>query len=62
MAEIARNFGERRMCRIEVDMLSIDTVIYCLEHETLQMALSPLETVVSVCAGSIPVSLLRNTG
>lgn len=47
MAEIARNFGERRMCKIEVDMLSLDTVVYCLEHETLQRALSPLENVVS---------------
>ncbi len=47
MAEIARNFGERRMCKIEVDVLSLDTVIYCLEHETLQRALSPLENVVS---------------
>ncbi len=35
------------MCKIEVDMLSLDTVVYCLEHETLQRALSPLENVVS---------------
>ena len=48
MAEVARMFGERRMCKLEVDMMSLDVTILCVEHELLFRALQPLQNLVSI--------------
>ncbi len=50
MAELARALGEKRMCKLEVDMETLPVDIYCLEQEALQSALQPLRSIVScVC-------------
>ena len=48
MAELARTLGEKRMCKLEVDLETLPVDIYCLEQEALQSALQPLRGIVSV--------------
>ena len=47
MAEIARMLGEKRMCRLEVDLFTLPVTIYSVEHEPLQEALHHLQSMVS---------------
>ena len=46
MAEAARILGEKRVCKVEVDV-SLPVVFYCLEREELQTALRDLAQIVS---------------
>lgn len=46
MAEAARMLGEKRVCKVDVDVC-ISVVFYCLEREELQTALRELSRIVS---------------
>ena len=46
MAEIARMLGEKRMCRLEVDLFTLPVTIYSVEHESLREALHHLQSMV----------------
>lgn len=48
MAEAARMLGEKRVCKVDVDVC-ISVVFYCLEREELQTALRELSRIVSTC-------------
>lgn len=48
MAEIARIFGEKRLCRMEVDYLGLQVLdIFCVEHELVLTALTSIQSMVS---------------
>lgn len=47
MAEAARILGEKRVCKVDVDM-ALSVVFYCLEREELQTALRELSHIVSL--------------
>lgn len=49
MAELARSLGEKRMCKLEIELETLPVDIYCLEQEPLQSALQPLRSIVSAC-------------
>lgn len=46
MAEAARMLGEKRVCKVDIDVC-ISVVFYCLEREELQTALRELSRIVS---------------
>lgn len=46
VAEAARTLGEKRVCKVEVNM-GLPVVFYCLEREELQTALKHLSHIVS---------------
>ena len=49
LADGARILGERRVCRIDVDIhFSSNTVLYCLEGEKLKTALQEISKMVRV--------------
>ena len=47
MAEVARLLGEKRVCKVDVDVC-LSVVFYCLEREELQTALRELAKIVSL--------------
>ena len=47
VAELARIIGEKRVCKIELEVVTLPVTVYCIEHELLESALQPLQTVVS---------------
>ena len=50
MAELARTLGEKRLCKLDVDMVTLPVAIYCIEHEQLQSSLALLRIMVGgVC-------------
>lgn len=48
MAEIARTLGEKRMCKLEIELLTLPVTIYSIEHEALQEALHHLQSMVRI--------------
>ena len=55
VAEAARILGEKRVCKVDVD-LALSVVFYCLEREELQTALRELSHIVSLLVDLIPHS------
>ena len=47
MAELARTLGERRLCRLEVELMTLTHYVYCVEHEPLQRVLAHITSMVS---------------
>ena len=47
MAELARTLGERRLCKLEVELMTLTHFVYCTEHEPLQGVLSHVTSMVS---------------
>lgn len=47
MAELARTLGERRLCRLEVELMTLTHYVYCVEHEPLQEVLAHITSMVS---------------
>ena len=47
VAELARIIGEKRVCKIELEVVTLPVIVYCIEHELLESALQPLRTMVS---------------
>lgn len=48
MAELARNLGERRLCKLEVELMTLTHFVYCIEHEPLREVLSHVTSMVSI--------------
>lgn len=48
MAELARTLGERRLCKLKVEIATILHYVYCIEHEPLCKVLSHFEHMVSI--------------
>ena len=49
MAEAARMLGEKRVCKVDVEMVvGLSVVFYCLEREELHTALRDLSHIVSL--------------
>lgn len=48
IAELARTLGERRLCKLEVELMTLTHYVYCIEHELLQGVLSHITSMVSV--------------
>lgn len=48
MAELARTLGERRLCKLEVELMTLTHYVYCIEHERLASVLSHVTSMVSV--------------
>ena len=48
MAEIARTLGEKRMCKLEIELLTLPVTIYSIEHEALHEALHHLQSMVRI--------------
>ena len=49
MAELARTLGERRLCKLEVELMTLTHFVYCTEHEPLQGVLENVTSMVSGC-------------
>ena len=47
MAELARTLGERRLCKLEVELMSLTHYVYCIEYEPLGEVLSHVTSMVS---------------
>lgn len=47
MAELARMLGERRLCKLQVDIMSLVHTTYCIEHEKLEDVLRHFREMVS---------------
>jgi len=48
VAELARMFGERRLCKLEVEIMSLLHSTYCIEHEKLGDVLSHFKEMVRI--------------
>jgi hypothetical protein len=46
MAELARTLGERRLCKLEVELMTLCHYVYCVEHEPLQEVLAHITSMV----------------
>ncbi len=47
MAECARILGEKRLCKLEVELLTLKHYVYCIEHELLRTVLGHVTPMVS---------------
>ena len=59
MAELARTLGERRLCKLEVELMTLKHYVYCTEHEPLQGVLSHVTSMVSLKMKPIEVAKLK---
>lgn len=48
MAELARTLGERRLCKLEVELMTLCHYVYCVEHEPLRQVLAHITSMVSL--------------
>ena len=46
MAELARTLGECRLCKLDVELMTLTHYVYCTEHEPLQGVLSHVTSMV----------------
>ncbi len=46
VAGLARILGERRLCKLEVELMTLCHYVYCVEHEPLQTVLSHITSMV----------------